>query len=171
MKLIESGRSLQELPSSIPDSYFAYLNDLNPQDPTVPFYFSKIDLFKAARVLAKLSLAHPYIPRSIDWDNGWLQLKQAGFKDDDAKHLIERLKLNGVIIEHDDGARSTLSFSLDPMAEYLAADELVHTILSSSSVTTSYKQLRQKVSEQGEHAKGFLEALEVTWQVRSNKAM
>ena len=67
-------------------------------------------------MLGKLAVGAVYIPK--EFSRASVSLGGSGIKESDA---IERLKLNGVLIEKEGGLHTNLRFALDSIAQFLAA--------------------------------------------------
>lgn len=158
--------SHRELPSSIPDIYIEYLKKLNPDDKIVPDYVDDNEMLKAAAALAKLAVLPDFVPKAIALDHALLALQEAGFESGQDRSVIRRLILNGVTTQHDVGIQQRLIFNLDPVAEYLAAEQIIIEIKDGTNSAEHFEQLKLRVDEKGLSAIGFLETLKIVWQVR-----
>jgi hypothetical protein len=124
VKLVGEGHAMSDLPGSVPDAYFSYLTDVNPTEPTAEHWLSHEDMLRAARCLALLSLGRNCKPQDFSREAAERALEQAGWPKTTRAVPIKRLILNGILVEQRRlGARHMLSFALDPLAEFLAADE------------------------------------------------
>lgn len=120
VELRRRGLGLEALPPSVPEIIVEHLRRTNPQGPEVPNRVADETLVRAARVLANSSLADHFVPRDFFHDDALAQLRQT-VGDVDADRIIRRLADNGVIQVRDRGGIVMLRFTLDPIAEYLAA--------------------------------------------------
>jgi hypothetical protein len=78
-------------------------------------------MIRIAKVLGKLALGPDFTPKEFYRAQALAEMKSGGETITDACDPIERLKLNGVLIEKEGGLDVRLRFALDPIAEYLAA--------------------------------------------------
>jgi hypothetical protein len=81
----------------------------------------------------------------------------AGWTNLDRKDPIDRLKKNGVLIERELGPYSRLRFTLDPIAEFLAASAYAEECGSD-------EQRWNQILMSSAHAPGFVVALELVRQ-------
>lgn len=164
VELVESGRSLDQLPASVPEAYFEYLCMVNPDDSTSEHHLENERMLVAARALARLALGENYVPKDVPKERARGALRARGFTE--APDPIERLARNGVIVERSYGGRSLLSFALDPVAEYLAADDALE---EAGDRVEDLDALLASVRAKGASAAGFLVALELTLSLRTAK--
>jgi hypothetical protein len=123
VQLVEDGRALEELPVSLPEVYFLHLRRVNPQDPSLPNYLHNDRMIKIAKVLGRVALEPNFIPKEFSRSQALAALKTAGESVAETSDPIERLKLNGVVVEKEGGFDTRLRFAFDPIAEFLAAAE------------------------------------------------
>jgi hypothetical protein len=120
-KLIREGRSLDELPSTLPEIYFLHLRLINPQDQNSPHFLDNEAMFKVAKALAKLAVGSDYVPKEFPRQAAAPVLLSIGEPISTQRDPLERLKLNGVLMEKPAGLGPRYRFTLDPIAEFLAA--------------------------------------------------
>jgi hypothetical protein len=123
-------RSLDQLPTSVPEVYLDYLRRLNPYQATTPDAVDDTTIVRAARVLARTSLGHSFVPSDVRRESAEAALREAAF-DVEPRLLVDRLIANGVVEQREIGGAQVLRFALDPVAEHLAAVEAVHELGSS----------------------------------------
>jgi hypothetical protein len=162
VQLVRDGKGLNELPVSLPEVYFRHLRMVNPQDPTVTHFTDNDRMLKIAKVLGKVALGKDYIPREFSRQEAIGALQDAGESVSANFDPIERLKLNGVLIEKQ-RMYVLLRFALDPIAEFLAAAAYAEdcgpdsrkweTLLSESELAPGFqsalKLVRQAFAEHG----------------------
>jgi hypothetical protein len=184
--LVNTGHSLDELPSSIPGAYADYLKTLNPVSNDVPHYMTEEDMLRAARALARAALGEDYLPQEVTIGAARSVLKGKGWLDQSRIDPIERLKLNGVIVPRDTGTSQSLAFVLDPVCECLGAESHVDEILEAGDrseteviwpsdepaghlgrAEEAFNALRDRVAAAGEPARSFLHLLEIVWRLRT----
>ena len=118
------GEALDTLPIYAAQVYAKYLVDLNPKDSAAANFMSDEDMLRAARILASLSLARDRVPRKFARDDARARLKAAGFYEAGRADPVRRLVANGVLLEEAlIVPQEWLRFTLDPVAEFLAAQE------------------------------------------------
>ena len=125
IRLLNLGRSLDELPVSLPDVYLRYVERVNPEDPTVKNFMTNEDLLRAAMAIAKLALGDDFIPKEFFKDDARETLKQNGWTDQTKTDPLQRLVDNGILLEKIVVGHPRMRFVLDPVAENLAASAYV----------------------------------------------
>jgi hypothetical protein len=120
IRLVDSGRSLDDLPVSLPDVYFRYLERVNPKDPGVRNFMPSDDFLRASMLVAKLALGEDFVPKEFFRDDTRALLVENGWKDEKLDP-IQRMLDNGILIEKTVIGHRRLRFALDPVAESLAA--------------------------------------------------
>jgi hypothetical protein len=159
ISLSEDGSLVEKLPTSIPDLYFETLRLVNPQAPGVANRLTNDEMFRAAGLLARLSLGPEFLPREfLIWkaravlgDNGW---KYPAVPDP-----IRRLIDNGVLRQRTVGPETFLRFEMDSAAEFLGAMALAQECDGDRS---RWEALYHQVYAQGDRAAGFRRALQLT---------
>jgi hypothetical protein len=121
IELVRKGRPLVELPRSLPDTYFRYLDGLNPKAATSDNAMSDEDMLRAAKLLGRLALENDFIPKEFPKESARGRLIAAGWANPERLDPIQRPLDNGLIIEKTVVAVRVLRFVLDPIAEFLAA--------------------------------------------------
>jgi photosystem II stability/assembly factor-like uncharacterized protein len=149
---LQSTGSMDLLPSSVPDLYFDFLKRLNPHD--VPDAVSDEELVDACRRLATVSVEPDFLPKEMTLSEAHAVLGS------DGTGIIPRLVENGVLAKRTAGAETIMRFSLDPLAEYLAAFASAREAGSSKQ---AWERLIAKVGVE-DRAKGFGVALRLTWE-------
>jgi hypothetical protein len=149
---------LDTLPTSVPETFLAYLRRVNPQDPETPDYVANERMIHAARVLGWCSVQEHYIPQDFSREVGRAALKTTECWDDKVD-VIARLVANGVLEQRDIGGDQFLRFGLDPLAEYLAA---LHGVMQCKDDTSAWQEWlhRLQLVPKHEEIRGFLVALE-----------
>lgn len=157
VQLARTDASLSELPKSIPEAYFEYMRAVNPKDEGGPHVMTDEAMLKAARLVAVAALGNNYIPKALDSEAIRPILESAGWtRANGDVDPIERLRLNGVLVQRFAGSRVRWEFALDPVAEYLAADEYLIRLYGD---VAALKLLLSAVESAGMLAKGFYGAL------------
>jgi hypothetical protein len=118
---VKRGKTLEELPQSIPDAIIAYLQNLNPNASDAPDFVPTLVIIRAAKILAKVSLSGSYIPHDFTHEDAEKKLLSHVDTRKDSTRIIARLLQNGVLAQRLPAGTSILCFNLDPIAEYLAA--------------------------------------------------
>lgn len=158
LKLEGEGLPMSELPGSVPDAYFTYLVDVNPKEATTENWMSDVDMLRSARCLAVLSIGENFKPQDFSREAAEQALEAAGWPKATRHAPIERLKSNHILIERRSGARFMVSFALDPVAEFLAADEMLDQC---HGARVAEDKLRADVAAKGAEVRGFLSALDL----------
>jgi len=114
-------RSLDDLPTSLPEVYVQYLKQVNPKTSAASNSFSDEEMLKVAKTLGKLALQPNYVPKEFSPEAARDALKSNGWASFDPIDPIERLKSNGVLFQKEIGASTRFRFALDPVAEFLGA--------------------------------------------------
>jgi len=157
-RLIRAGLPLDELPLSIPDVYFRYLEQVNPNQPPnqppVPNFMTNPEMLKAAMLLAKLALGDNFIPKEFFRDDASELLKENGWAEPHKLDPVQRLIDNGILKEWTGGGFSRLRFVLDPIAENLAAAHYVRACRRDAKCL-------EKLKNDAAKAPGFLAAVEL----------
>ena len=153
-RLIRAGLPLDELPLSIPEVYFRYLEQVNPNQPQVPNFMTNPEMLKAAMLLAKLALGENFIPKEFFRDDATGLLKENGWAEPQKLDPVQRLIDNGILAEKTALGFRRLLFALDPIAENLAAAHYVRTCRRDAECL---KKLRNDAAK----APGFLAAVEL----------
>jgi hypothetical protein len=157
VQLVEDGRALEELPVSLPEVYFLHLRKVNPQDPGLPHYLHNDRMIKIAKILGKVALEPNFIPKEFSRTQALAAVKTAGESVTETSDPIERLKLNGVLVEKEGGLDTRLRFAFDPIAEFLAAAEYLEEYGSDQTKWDA-------VMERSSQAPGFQSALKLVRQ-------
>jgi photosystem II stability/assembly factor-like uncharacterized protein len=156
--LAKRGRDLAELSKSLPDVYSNYMRRINPKTPGSDDFMTDDDVLTAAKVLAKLALRDDYFSKDFTRDKGNDALKLA-LNVLPGVDPLRRLEANGVLLSRRLGATTFLRFSLDPVAEFLAAEAYIEDCEGKSDKL-------EELSEKASSAKGFHDALLLTLQAR-----
>jgi photosystem II stability/assembly factor-like uncharacterized protein len=143
---------LENLPTTIPEVYFDYLKRVNPQGLSVPNYLPQDQMLRVTEILGELSIGNNFIPRDFTMASARDRLKcPPGNHPDPILRLIE----NGILVKREYGSDIFLRFSLDPIAEYMAAMALAKRFGNNQNELVL---LDQKIDELGEKALGFKQA-------------
>lgn len=158
IRQVQNQAGLDTLPNSVPETFLAYLRNVNPRDPTQD-YVPDEKMIPAARVLGWCSLQQHFIPMDFGRDVAESELRKAGLWDDKAD-VIARLVANGVLEQRDIGGNRFLRLGLDPLAEYLAALYWVMQLKNNAAAWQEWLQKPRFEPESREEIRGFLVALE-----------
>jgi len=157
IQLVRNGQSLDELPASLPEVYFLYLRRVNPLDSSVPHFLTGDQMLKIAKALGKVALQPDFVPKEFSRTAAVSALKAVEEPVTNTYDPIERLKLNGVLIEKQGGLDCRLRFALDPIAEFLAAAAYAEELGSSTKAWDDILESTKK-------ALGFQSALKLVRQ-------
>jgi photosystem II stability/assembly factor-like uncharacterized protein len=157
--LARRGRDLVELSKSLPDVYSNYLRRINPKNPGTKDFMKDDDILLAAKLLAKLALKDDYFSKEFTKDKGDDALEKVVLKLEPRADPLRRLEANGVLLSRRLGATTFLRFSLDPVAEFLAAEAYIDDFGGESDDLL-------KLSQEAISAQGFYEAVLLVLQAR-----
>ena len=156
---IERAKTTGSLPSTYPQLVHEYVAALRHPSSSA---LSEEDYFRAARIIAKLSVDEELSPRSVNADllRGWLgaESEHAQFCDEQgrtvvAAQVVEQLVRSGLLLRSVELATVRIRFSDDPIAEYLYA---MHVALQPTNVIET---LSARISLRPQEAQGLAEAL------------
>jgi photosystem II stability/assembly factor-like uncharacterized protein len=169
ISLRRSQQPIDILPASIPEVVLDYLRRTNPQDPATPNFVPDDAIIDAARVLGWCSLGDPGLGKQPPAN----ALVPGDFYRDGAREalaarrlarepdpLIDRLIANGVLRETEPAGTKILRFSLDPIAEYLAALHLIDLLRDAEPQWRLWLSHIETVDGFPQRVCGFLLALE-----------
>ena len=158
VQLVREGRTLEELPVSLPDIFLFHLRRVNPQELGVEHFIDNDAMVEVTKALAKVALGEDYFPKEFTRKSALNAVRSIGESVAPTRDPISRLKLNGILIEKDAGT-VWLRFALDPIAEFMGAlaygDEY-------GSDTNKWAELLAKAK----NAPGFWAALSLVQQAR-----
>ncbi len=153
--LASRGASLDELPRSIPEAYFDYLRNVNPEDSSRNGMTAE-EMLQAAELIAELALRGNLVPKEVLRSELRKQLLQSGWPAPARLDPVERLISNGVLVERAVAAETFVRFILDPVAEYLGGMAMARECGKDAA---RWQQLLQAVDLHHEEAPGFRNAL------------
>jgi hypothetical protein len=143
----------ESLPSNIPDLMLGYLNYLNRVSrPPLP---TNEKVYEAAKLLAWECLRERFLPSVIERKTARSLLGN----DDHAIHLLEHLEERLRLVKQQGVRSDTLRFSLDPLAEYLAALWLVDNHRNRRHEWDRFLQEARSKREASKEVEGFLAAV------------
>jgi len=141
---------MQEMPKSIPEVYYNYLENVNPKNKTVTNYLDTDIMFQLAELMGYLSLGNNFIPQDFS-QKSYAEEVNKRFKDVNPATTIQRFSDNGIITMKNNLGSFFLRFNLDPLAEYVAA--AYYYKLSKDENMLS--QFILKVNTMSDDSKGF----------------
>jgi hypothetical protein len=131
MSLAQCGRGLDALPQDVPEIFVDYLRRVYAGPESEVRGTTEDEFIRSARVLARMSLGAQHVPGDFSPNEAKSALAAAALSDS-ALTLLEALISGGVLERRTFGGIAILRFSLDPVAEYLAAIEAVLELRSVS---------------------------------------
>jgi hypothetical protein len=161
-RIIREGRSLDGLPLSVPEVYSRYLEQVNPEEPSLPDFMTHPEMLRAALILAKLALAGDFIPKEFHPHEAAVRLKEAGWADAQKLDPVRRLLNNGILIEKGPLVSRRLRFVLDPIADSLAAVAYLREYGNDPALV-------DKLRADAARAPGFLAAIDLASRDYPNK--
>jgi photosystem II stability/assembly factor-like uncharacterized protein len=153
--LLAAGRSLDNLPASVPDVYFEYLAGLNPKSASAENFVDQDTLSRVAYALGRLSLNDRFVPVSFSGADAVAAVAAVG----GSAKTLNRLVANGVLTALSVGPEALYAFISDPMAEFLAAFGWAQYC---GNRTERWRELQADLSKHGDEAEGFRLALKLT---------
>ena len=150
--LREHGIGIEALPTSVPEMVLDDLRRTNPQDG--PHRIEDKDLIAAAKILGMVSLGERLVPGDFFENGAQSALAEAGAADG----VLDRLEANGVLVRREPGGMRLYRFSLDPIAEYLAALRLLDRLGRDETAWSDWLHRLAMLPERAS-AQGFVEAL------------
>jgi hypothetical protein len=156
--------SWANMPSTIPQVFFDYVSRVNPTDIGAANYLSTAELYRAVRVLAVAELGDDFVPRGISSETALAVLRADGTVgsaiDRRGTDVLQRLLDNQILRSDEALGVVRVRFSLDPVAEYIAAME--HADGCGRNLV-AWKELLEKVNAKVVLAAGFRGALQITY--------
>jgi len=159
IELRKQNEPLDRLPASIPEIILQYIRGTNPQDTATPDFVDNNLLVPAARCIGWCSLEKRFIPGDVFRNRVVELIDMAGLKNK-ADLLLKRLAANGVLVERDVGGTRRWRFSLDPLAEYLAAIYWTDILRDNRERWVRWLNQMRTIQPDFHKIKGFLVALE-----------
>jgi|GEM_PF-4062385 len=152
IELLSSGRSLDDLSSSIPELYCDYLRRLNPKSEAATNFLADDDMLRVAEVLGLLALGEKFVPQEFERIQAEERLLAAGGKDFTRIDPLQRLIDNGVLIRKTAFTTELLRFTMDPLADFLGA--MAHARACGSDAS-NWQALVAILNTLGPRANGF----------------
>jgi hypothetical protein len=148
----KQGKTREDLPDNIPDLMIYYLNQLNSNVTD-----NKLDnrtVHRDAKILAWECLQQTYRPATARRDNVIVALGE-----NDAEKRLNYLEKRLCIIQNVSPDETQIRFSLDPLAEYLAALHLVESYSNNEKLWFDFFKNLDQQQATSESIKGFLVAV------------
>jgi photosystem II stability/assembly factor-like uncharacterized protein len=155
VEIINQGRSLDEMPPSIPELFVAYLKAVHRS--ARPSGLSNERMLTGAQEIAAEMLKERYVPKEVPKTRLEQRLSKFDWFSNECDP-IQALLSSGVLTARDVGAESLVRFTLDPVAEFFAAKAYGDHCGSDKS---RWNELKENVRKHS-GAEGFLNALELT---------
>lgn len=152
--------ALRDLPGSVPEAYFAYIEQLDAAKHTAGTESAEVrELIRRAAVLiAFVELGDDFRPKPVPVAQVEQALRSDARLAGSSINFPGRLEDNGLLVRHISGAEATVEFILDPLAECMAAFE--HARLAGPA-PGHWQLLIDKISARGQDAKGLMLALQM----------
>lgn len=148
----ESPLQLPQLPDNIPDLMLAYLNELN-RDVTENKESDRA-IHHDAKIIAWECLKQLYRPAAVKREDAIKALNG-----DNAEACLKYLETRLRVIQTIGPGQDQIRFSLDPLAEYLAALHLLDIYGQSEQLWQQFLQAAPTMPDAPESIKGFLLAV------------
>ena len=149
----KENRADSTLPTNLPDLMLGYLSELN-RSVAGDQRRSDFEVQRDAGLLALECLRHHFRPEPISLETA---LETLG--GDDARERLVYLEDQLRLIRTTEPARDHVCFTLDPLAEYLAALHLVYKSRGNAATWTEFAAKANELQTAGETIKGFLLAV------------
>jgi photosystem II stability/assembly factor-like uncharacterized protein len=156
MTLAGRGASLDELPRSIPEAYFDYLRSVNPEAPSLLHGMHPKEMLRSAELIAEMTLRDDLVPKEVLRSEVRKRLLESGWPNPAMLDPVERLMINGVLVEKEAGTDSLIRFILDPVAEYLGGMAMAKECGTDAA---RWRGLLETVRLNRDQAAGFRNAL------------
>jgi len=159
--LARRGRGINDLPASVPEAYFAYVEQLDATkrslDPETNHAANL--LRRAAALIAYVEVGDDFRPKAVPRSAVDSALQADSRLASSNIDYVSRLEANGLLTLKLVGTEQMLEYVLDPLAECLAAFE--HARLCGND-RQRWSSLMARLAEYGESAKGFMLALRMS---------
>ena len=148
------------LATTIPETILDYLRRVNPDEPQIENRLKDDVMIQAAKRLAQLELGNTFLPGNwVDRAEVGDRLETFGFQAVDT--ILDRLKANGVLGEDKTAGTSRVRFALDPVAEYLAAIQMVTDCSHDAAAWAGQLDKVENADKFPAQQRGFVNALDV----------
>lgn len=165
LRLRRADAPLDTLPNSIPEMYYEFLEEVNPDDSDAPNYLPHEEMFRTVELLGRLSLENDFVPKEFLKSRARHVFKEQN-RDNAGIDAIQRLVDNNVLQESPAGSEIFVRFTFDPVAEFVAAMAWAKECGSNIGRWTT---LYERIETQGSHAVGFGEALRLVSQAYGDR--
>ena len=151
----ESGLALDDLPSSIPETYLAYVRSFE-QEPAARRGRRASALVTGGMALAKVALGADFLPGEFAAEHAMHALADAGC---DPASILERLRQTGLLSTRAVAGEVLHRFAFDPLAEYLAAVSIVREASRDHQVWSEHLSRLKTVPGYPQAILGYLSSL------------
>jgi len=153
------GLTLDDMPHAIPEVFVDYLRRLSSGDTGETTSKSDEDFIAAAKVLAEVSLGANLVPGDFTPQQASEALSKAEEVGNQPEFLLNRLIASGVIERRYLAGVPILRFSLDPVADYLAAIRKIFDLRSRGpSAIDLYLAELKRIEDYPQGCDGYLVA-------------
>jgi photosystem II stability/assembly factor-like uncharacterized protein len=153
--LAKKGGDMALLPVSIPETMIKYIKRLN-DNRALP----ETKLIDSTLVLAHHSLGDNYVPHEFNRRKAVTALTSDKLWSE-SYDLLKELTECGILEERESAGTVFYRFKFDPVAEYLAALERIHTLSDDGKAWEQWVQTLKKTEGYPKRMDGFLAALRV----------
>jgi hypothetical protein len=153
LRRVSEGWSLDSMPEDVPEVFIDYLRRLNSSQPKQAGFISDEMFIRAAQIVASVSVGKNLVPQDFS-PSAAAEALAHGKIEIDVSALIDRLISSGLVERRMPGGHVVLRFSLDPVAEYLAA---IHKLLEMKE--NSFDEWKNYISSI-EGMKGYPKAID-----------
>ena len=162
IELMRAGRSMEELPTSIAEAHFEFIRLLLRKEPSL----DQATALACIKTLGKVTLGERFIPSKLPLAVVLVELKS--LVADRGMAVVKTLIAAGVLREEEMGLGKSISFTLDPVAEFCAAyayaEDLGFDLLA-------WSRFRDKLFSGSSFPLGFRDALRAVVQSSARKGI
>ena len=155
---------LDNFVESVPETIIDYLKSVNPQDEDTPDRLENAFMITVVKALSRAAIEPDFVPRDLESEEigGAIERARSKYLDgsgsagDDAETIVRRLVANDVVEKRSVAGNEWLRFKFDPVAEYMAAIDLLEDC---GPRDADWAPLFQKLEREDFAGAGFLSCL------------
>ena len=149
---------------SVPETIIDYLKSVNPQDEDTPDRLENAFMIMVVKALSRVALEPDFVPGDLESEEigGAIERARSKYLDGfgsagvDAETIVRRLVANDVVEKRSVAGNEWLRFKFDPVAEYMAAIDLLEDC---GPRDADWAALFQKLEREDFAGSGFLSCL------------
>ena len=155
---------LDNFVESVPETIIDYLKSVNPQDEDTPDRLENAFMIMVVKALSRVALEPDFVPGDLESEEigGAIERARSKYLDGfgsagvDAETIVRRLVANDVVEKRSVAGNEWLRFKFDPVAEYMAAIDLLEDC---GPRDADWAALFQKLEREDFAGSGFLSCL------------